>query len=152
MAPEFDFAIGKIDVTVVTDEFEVRIYQEHPDGDPEMLLGISGLSYFGGTCPNVGDIFATWTQGTPYGYFLVEKRYFIEQQDGPRGWAIFVRELKPTPSDQRMVAQWAKDTEFFSREPDNRTVAHEEPTPPTLPKSKRISRKAKGAKPPATRS
>lgn len=125
----------------VTDDFTVRVYQEHPDGDPEFLIDISDLSYFGGICPNLGDIFATWHLGTPYGYFLVEKRYFIEQQDGPRGWAIFVRELKPTPSDQRMVGQWAKDSELFSEEPDDPAVTRDELVAPNLPKSKRTSRK-----------
>lgn len=130
----------------MTDELEIRIYEEHSDGDPDMLLGMSDLSYFGGICPNIGDIFATWSLGTPYGYFLVEKRYYIDQQGGPRGWAIFVRSLKPTPSDQRMVAQWAKDTEFFASDADESAAPVDEPAPPLDPKSKRSSRKVKRAK------
>ncbi|MBB4570596.1 hypothetical protein [Rhizobium leucaenae] len=126
----------------MTDDIEVRIYQEHPDGDPEELTSVD-IEYFGGICPNVGDIFVTWNLGTPYGYFLVEKRYFIVQQGGPRGWAVYVRDLKPTPFDQRMVAQWAKDTEFFAseRDDDEDGPAYAPIAPPDLPKSKRVRRK-----------
>lgn len=91
-------------------EFQLRLYQVHEDGGYEQMIGTQ-LSHFAGVLPAVGDTLTIWHTGSPYSYFEVVGRHFIEPREGTFGWAIMVRGFYPDSHFLELIRQWVSDTE-----------------------------------------
>lgn len=87
---------------------EVRAYVLKPDGTPESLFS-KPLFYFGGVCPNVGDVIFD----DLHKFLSVQRRYYMEPGDGSVGWLLIVRELECVPPHTAILKEWTEETSFW---------------------------------------
>lgn len=97
----------------MSQEFSVRLYEIHQDGEIEPLFA-SSLGYFDGSCPNVGDTIAkTIGHEEEYRFYNVQRRIFIDTFDGEQGWAVLIRRVEPSPLMTKVKDEWIDETKFW---------------------------------------
>lgn len=97
----------------MSQEFSVRLYEIHQDGEIEPLFA-SSLGYFGGSCPNVGDTIAKLIGlEKEYRFYNVQRRIFVDTFDAEQGWAVLIRRVEPNPLMTKVKDEWIDETKFW---------------------------------------
>lgn len=93
--------------------YSVRVYELLPDGGIDPLHG-SDITYFGGSCPNVGDTIGR-LEGLDgcYTFYSVQKRMFIDTVDGDQGWAVLVRTVEASPLMSKLMREWINESKSW---------------------------------------
>ncbi|MDK1377074.1 MULTISPECIES: hypothetical protein [unclassified Sinorhizobium] len=98
-------------------DIEIRIYELEQDGKLHELSS-TPISWYGGICPNVGDVLCSDFTALGVCFYSVQRRYFMEA-GGATGWAIIVRRLDPAPQQAMVYETWKEDTEFWEEVYEN---------------------------------
>ncbi|MGT2443057.1 hypothetical protein ACU4I5_10755 [Ensifer adhaerens] len=85
----------------------VRIYVIQPDGELQLLLD-ADTDYFGGFCPNIGDVFSFFRDSR---HFRIVSRHFLPAKERDRGWALMCSE-ETDAIHTNVAVTWALDSDW----------------------------------------
>ncbi|WP_105419173.1 hypothetical protein [Neorhizobium sp. T25_27] len=90
-------------------DVSVRVYVVEPTSELNLLLDVS-TSYFGNTCPAIGDVISLFDDDR---HFKVSQRQFLPAKERDKGWAVMCWEVTE-PMFTNSACTWAMDSDWVT--------------------------------------